>query len=298
MQSLNNLVPERVKAGARNKAVFAVVAIALLIAIAYFIAQPNDNSVTVTRSNIKTSKIPRSFNNFKILQISDFHGKDFGSKQQYLVKLVRNCKPDIIAITGDLIDRDNYDDKASMELVDAAVKIAPVYYVTGNHEWQSGKYLSSLKPKLESAGVVVLSDANFKIKRGDEEISIAGIDDVTRTDWDETKELSVVSDVTKALKGISAKDFKILLAHRPEMIKVYAESNTDLVLSGHTHGGQVQVPFIGAIFAPDQGFFPKYASGEYKIKDSVLIISKGIGNSTIPLRMLCEPEFVLVTLKK
>jgi predicted MPP superfamily phosphohydrolase len=252
----------------------------------------------VTKFNIKTEKIPPLFDNFKILQISDFHGKDFGSDQQYLVQLIRKCKPDIIVITGDLIDRDNYDDKASMELVNAAVKIAPVYYVTGNHEWQSGKYLSSLKSKLESAGVVVLSDENSKIKRGDEEISIVGIDDFTHTGWCENKEISVSSDVSKAMAGIPAKDFRIFLAHRPEMINVYAGSRSDLILSGHTHGGQVQIPYIGAIFAPDQGFFPKYASGEYRIKDSTLIISKGIGNSLIPLRIFCNPEVVLVTLEK
>lgn len=236
------------------------------------------------------------FSGFKIVQLSDLHSKAFGDDQQTLVKKVMKEKPDLIVFTGDLVDSKKYDEKTSLTLMEKLTDMAPVYYVTGNHEWWSGKY-DSLEEKLSDIGVEVMSNTTEEIVIGNERILLTGIDDPAEENTLETEASIAEASIKEALTDIETGDFHILLSHRPELFSLYAEYQFDLVLSGHAHGGQVRIPFIGGLIAPNQGLFPAYTAGTYKINNTTMIVNRGLGNSIIPQRIFNRPEIVVVTLK-
>ncbi|WP_312645313.1 metallophosphoesterase [Hydrogenoanaerobacterium sp.] len=210
---------------------------------------------------------------------------------------VKNASPDIIVVTGDLIDRRKYDLATATTFIFGAVKIAPVYYVSGNHEAWSDKY-REIQKSLMDAGVQVLDNSAVKLSSGGGSIELLGVKDPDFLTFDymdgtNTEELS------EQLRKWDANDgFKILLSHRPELFDLYCESNIDLIFTGHAHGGQFRIPFLGGLVAPDQGLFPKYTSGYYTKNASTMFVSRGLGNSVIPIRIFNRPEIVVVTLKK
>lgn len=266
----------------------------ILIAVSIFCYAQN-NWIGKSGYQLQFSSLPENFTGFKIIQISDLHSKAFGKDQQGIVQIIKNANPDIIAITGDLIDSRHFDAEASMSLVRQAVKIAPVYFVSGNHEERSGKY-PLLKKALEDAGVIVLENDSSEIAVGGQSIFIAGIDDSAqgRETYGEADSLGLTLKKMKAAGEPGA--FRLLLVHRPEMLARYARYGFDLILSGHAHGGQIRLPFLGGLVAPGQGFFPRYSSGVYRENRSVMVVSRGLGNSLFPQRIFNRPEIVEVTL--
>lgn len=254
-----------------------------------------NNWIGISNYNLYYDNLPKSFDNYSIVHISDLHSKVFGKKNKVLIEKIKKEKPDIIVITGDIIDRRRYNDKSSIEFLKEAVKIAPVYFSTGNHEIWSGKF-SELENSMKSIGVKVLRNENVKIDKGKEYIYLLGIDDPGVV-YAEEEDKVLKESIDKAKNGVDTKDFKILLSHRPERINMYNDENINLVFSGHAHGGQVRIPFIGAIVAPGQGLFPKYTSGAHKLKTGFIVISRGLGNSLIPQRIFNRPELVKVVLK-
>ncbi|MGL5327946.1 MAG: metallophosphoesterase, partial [Peptostreptococcaceae bacterium] len=204
-----------------------------------------NNSITITEIVFKNDNISESFKGYKILQISDLHNKKFGNKQNKILSKIENINPDIIVITGDLIDSKNTNIDIAMDLIEGAINIAPIYYVSGNHEVWSGLY-DDLKSKLENSGVVVLDNQKTEIFNDSNSIDIIGLSDTSFMESDCLDTLTKDND-----------NFKILLSHRPELFDIYSSSNVNLVFSGHAHGGQFRLPFIGGLVAPDQGFFPK-----------------------------------------
>ncbi len=220
----------------------------------------------------------------------------FGDDQAEILNKIRNLSPDIIVVTGDLIDRRNYNLASAMTFIYGAVKIAPVYYVSGNHEAWSGKF-PVIRESLVDAGVCVLDDTAVELYRGNSSIHIMGLADpdfLTSSYFDGTN----ISKMTEQLKLWSTNEnFKILLSHRPELFDLYCKYNMDLVFTGHAHGGQIRIPLIGGLVAPDQGMFPKYTSGRYSKDSTTMFVSRGLGNSIIPIRILNRPEIVTVTLR-
>lgn len=257
-----------------------------LLFLAIFLYWQN-NSIVMTDIEVTSEKLPKEFDRYKIVQLSDLHSKSFGERQQSLLSKVRKVSPDIIVFTGDLVDQKKYDEESSLALMKELLPIAPVFFITGNHEWWSGKF-SVLEERLTDLGVVVLRNEHIQIEKADEKITIIGIDDPAG--GMSTKENMIHSSAGQ-LDG-----FKILLAHRPEFFPLYQKFNIDLILSGHAHGGQFRLPFLGGIIAPDQGFFPEYDGGRYDNGDSVLIVNRGLGNSIIPQRLFNRPEIIVVTL--
>ena len=243
-----------------------------------------NNGLIVTNIEYANKKIPQAFNNFKILQISDLHNKEFGKDQSYLVKHTKEISPDIIVITGDLIDSRRTNIDIAIEYVKQAKEIAPIYFVSGNHEEYSKVY-NELKKRLEELGVIILDDKREVIEKGGEKVTLLGL-----------KDGASFADKIKVLKNKDDK-FTILLAHRPECFNAYSKGNIDLVFSGHVHGGQFRIPFIGGLYAPGQGLFPKYTSGIYIKNDTSMVVSRGLGNSGFPLRLFNRPELVVVTLQ-
>ena len=265
--------------------------IAALIFIVW-LAWTNFN-ITTTNIQIENTKIPSEFNGFKIAHVSDLHNHQCGEK---LIEKIEIEKPDIIAITGDLVDSRNTDFGIALEFIQEAKKIAPIYYVTGNHEARLGDY-NVLKERLEKAGVNMMDDQSLLIGNGKSKIQILGIQD---PDFVERMDIEYIQEDivrTKASEMINKDYFNLVLIHRPEYFQQYVEVGSDLVLTGHAHGGQVRIPFLGGVVAPNQGFFPEYSEGLYSEKDTDMVVSRGLGNSIIPVRVNNMPELVIVELK-
>lgn len=257
-----------------------------------------NNSITITELTFKNDKVPESFVGYKILQISDLHNKEFGTKQSNILTKIKNINPDIIVITGDLIDSNNTNIEIAMDLIKGAIKTAPIYYVSGNHEAWSGSY-STLKSKLEEVGVTVLDNQKTVISKDNSAIDLIGLSDPSfaKSEWLEYGETVNTETLISNLIE-SNTHFQILLSHRPELFGLYANSEVDLVFSGHAHGGQFRLPFIGGFIAPDQGLFPDLTEGIHTNNNTSMVISRGLGNSIIPIRVFNRPELIVVTLSK
>ena len=278
-----------------------LIIIALFLIIIMIFCYCQNNSIIVTNINYVNSKIPNSFNGYKILHISDLHNKEFGKNQKKLISLTKELNPDIIVVTGDLIDsrRTTIDDMhIALSYMKSAIDIAPVYYVSGNHEERSNLY-NDLKIALEECGVINMGDTHKDIELNGDIISLLGLADISSNSIISSKYNTSplgFDEILGNLKTESNNKFTILLSHRPELIKLYSRENIDLVFSGHAHGGQIRLPFLGGLIAPNQGFFPKYTNGIHKLNSTSLVISRGLGNSLAPQRLFNRPEVVVVNL--
>ena len=270
--------------------VFSVVLAGLVIWVAWGNTALELNSYTIT-----SSRLPKSFDGYRIAHISDLHNTQIGKDNEKLLNTLREANPDIIAITGDLIDSRNTNVDVALQFAQEAVKIAPCYYVTGNHEARVNEY-NKLKNGLVSAGFTVLEDNSTEICIDGESMMLIGVDDPSfQTDYllgdSETVMHSKLSELCTNADG-----FTILLSHRPELFNTYLDHDIDLILSGHAHGGQFRIPFIGGIVAPNQGFFPEFDTGIYTESNTNMLVSRGIGNSIFPFRINNRPEIILIEL--
>ena len=278
----------------KNKKTICLVTAILLLIIGWVIW--GNKALMINEITIKNEKIPDSFSGFRIAQISDLHNAEFGKENKKLLSLLETCEPDIILLTGDLVDSRNTDIEVAISFSKKATAIAPTYYVSGNHEARIDEY-KDLIEGLENAGVQVLRNESVLLEQSGENICVAGMEDQSFvTDYLFGDSETVTKDVLSEL--ISDEDvFTILLSHRPELFDAYVECKADLVFSGHAHGGQFRLPFIGGIVAPNQGLFPEYDAGQFKEGSTNMIVSRGIGNSILPFRVNNRPEIVLVELK-
>ena len=244
---------------------------------------------------VSSRGLPDVFNGYRIAQVSDLHNAEFGDGNQRLLDMLREAEPDMIAITGDLIDSRKTNIAVALAFAEEAVRIAPCYYVSGNHEARVPEY-RELKAGLEAAGVTVLDDARVEIEISGKSITIIGVNDPSFLADYLTSDAAVMD---RKLSELSSEDasFTILLSHRPELFDTYAAHDMDLVLTGHAHGGQFRLPLIGGLIAPNQGLFPKYDDGLYSEGNTNMIVSRGLGNSIIPFRFNNRPEVVLIELK-
>lgn len=268
--------------------VFGVILILIAALIAW--AAIDSRNIDVTRFTV--SGAPEAFSGFKIVQISDLHNAEFGTDNQKLIDILKSEAPDAIVITGDLIDARRTNTEIAESFARRCMEIADCYYVPGNHEARLGDTYDAFESALIADGVNVLRNGSVRIRKEMEAIRIIGVDDPAFA-----KASDAITNLDAALEALSSDDFMILLAHRPELIDEYSKWGIDLVLSGHAHGGQIRLPGIGGLYAPGQGFFPRYTSGNYTVGDTEMIVSRGIGNSAFPLRVNDRPEVVIVTLK-
>ncbi len=229
----------------------------------------------------------------KILQISDLHSSRYGNNGSELIENAQRISPDIVALTGDIID-DRAPNTSTLKFLKELASIFPCYYVSGNHECYT-HFLPAIKEKLEDYGITVLDGKNKTVWVNNESISLCGIDDPLAFPdkegrlWEEC-----LCDLSRSL---DSKTFNVLLSHRPEPVSIYQETGFDLVLSGHAHGGQVIVPFlINGLYAPHQGLFPEYAGGIYPIANGGnMIVSRGLSKRIRP-RVFNRPELIVITL--
>ena len=271
----------------RRAALIAVAAAFILLALAAL-----DCRLIVRSYEIEAEEIDTPL---RIALVTDLHSCRYGEGQEKLIRAVDEQQPDIILLGGDIFDDDMPDDNSDIFLAGVAGKY-PCYYVTGNHEARVNEY-GALKAGMEAAGVTVLEDVKTKISMEGETITLIGVNDPSyQTDYlfgdSETVMNTKLEDLHTEHDG-----FTILLSHRPELFDTYVDQDIDLVLSGHAHGGQFRLPFIGGLVAPNQGLFPEYDAGIYTEGNTNMLISRGVGNSILPFRINNRPEVILIELQ-
>ncbi len=275
--------------------IFSVVTVFLLTLILWIVW--GNRALQLNTYSVSSETLPKAFDGYRIAHVSDLHNAEMGENNEQLLALLKEAKPDMIAMTGDLIDSRHTNVGIALQLAEKAMQIAPCYYVTGNHEARVSEY-DDLKNGLTELGVTVLEDARLSLEHNSEILTIVGINDPSfKTDYLFGNDASVTE--TQLQKLINENDgFTVLLSHRPEQFEVYADNNVDLALSGHAHGGQFRLPFIGGLVAPNQGLFPEYDAGLYTYGSTTMIVSRGIGNSIFPFRFNNRPEVVLIELQR
>ncbi len=246
-----------------------------------------NNTLQISRYSYVSEEVSEQLDGFTIVQISDLHNKRFGKDQRRLLKKTAELEPDIIVITGDIVDSNHTNIDNALELADGAVKIAPTYYVTGNHEhWLEQNDFDELISGLSESGVKILDNERIDIEKNGSHFSLTGLDDL------------YLGGNTLRNMNLDDDEFNVLLAHEPQYIEEYSAAGIDLALTGHAHGGQFRLPFVGGIVAPDQGFFPEYSEGIHTSGGMKMVVSRGLGNSIIPVRIFNFPEIVGIELRR
>ncbi len=273
----------------KNK-LFILALSVLLVAFIIWTAWGN-TALELNTVEIASANLPAEFSGFRIAHVSDLHNTEFGEGNAELIGLIKSAKPDMIAITGDIIDNRRTNIAVAIDFAKKATEIAPCYYVAGNHEARDEEVFSELESKLVALGVFVLRDEQVALERGSADMSIVGMDDPAFT-------LATHEKFSERLGEVhSSEGFTLLLSHRPELFEEYAANGIDLALCGHAHGGQIRFPLLGGIVAPHQGLFPKYDGGLYTDGSTNMVVSRGLGNSLFPFRVNNRPEVILIELE-
>lgn len=268
----------------------ALIIIALIAAVCAFLIKDSRDDLEISRYEVESAKLAESFDGFRIVQLSDLHGAEFGDDGMGLVEKVRELEPDIIALTGDFITDEN-DLAAVKKLAERITKLCPVYFVSGNHEFGSG-FAVELRNILEDAGVKYLSNEYLTISRGEDSILLGGVEDPNAY-----ADMLTPEELAQKMNEAAPAAFKILLGHRNYWMTEYPELPVDLILSGHAHGGLVRIPGVGGLIGTDRHLFPDFVEGKFNNGNYTMIVSRGLGNSVPIPRIFNRPEIVCVTLK-
>lgn len=262
----------------------------LLVAGCIFLYD-QQNRIQTEVLSYASPRLPTAFDGFRVVQVSDLHGKEFGDGNETLLKKVAELEPDLIAITGDIVDNVSQFSMIT-SVAEGLVAIAPTYYVTGNHEWAI-KEAYTVKALLRECGVTVLSNEFLPLERGGETIVLAGIDDPNGP-YDQ-KTPGELADEIRAAYG---NPYILLLGHRNEYYEVYSDAGFDLTLCGHVHGGIIRLPFTdGLIDNTRRRFFPTYTAGLYDLPGGELMVSRGLGNGGSSFRLFNWPHLPVIVLK-
>ena len=298
-----------------------IIIVLLILTIFNIILNKN---IFITKYEIKSSKLPDSFDSYKIVQITDIHSIRNEIQLEKIINNVKKQNPNLICVTGDLIDSDYYSlqnnlyknneinqiEELTVKFMKELVKLSETYYVYGNHEMMllDDPENNVLKNDLEEIGVKILNNKTQVIEKDDYTINLIGVQDPATLYKDEKyayidgsnkdKVEIILEDLFLEIPEKNQNDFTILLSHRPEYFEIYNKYNIDLALTGHTHGGIVRLPIINGIYAHPQGWLPKYSYGIYQTEDFSMIINGGIGYSKLPIRIFNPPEITAITLKK
>lgn len=280
----------------KNKKIVKIVILFVVLCLALGTLIIYDNfKIDITEYTVENATLPKSFDNFKIIHISDLHNTEFGKDNEKLLRIIKEQKPDAVFVTGDTIDGFYTNIQIPIDLFKEILEICDVYFIDGNHESRANveAYKQFLQTLFE-IGVNVLKDDSAYIEKNNEQIQIIGINDASfyKADYKENYK----SEITKTINELDNKNcFSILLSHHPELFPEYKNTDIDLVFSGHAHGGQIRLPSIGGVIAPEQGLFPEYDAGVFSENNTTMVVSRGLGNSIVPVRINNSPEVVVVT---
>ena len=280
----------------------------LTLGLATYIAYDN-YQISVSEIVVKSNKVPKNFVNFKILQLSDLHCKEFGNNNIRLIKKINKINPDIIIATGDMFSTSLDVNESFYKLCNELVNKYPIYYSLGNHETilrvsklSDRIWIEDYLKKIKKLGVCLLDNEMVSIDRGNEKINIYGLTLPMmfyrrRFNSDRDEKIELKSEFIENLIGKpNLKEFNVLLAHNPLNFEAYANWGSDLIFSGHVHGGAIRLPFVGGLLSPEISFLPKYKEGFYIKNNSIMIVNRGLGNSSMPIRILNGPEMILTIL--
>jgi len=284
----------------KRKNILIVVILLVIIAAAkiYF----DNNFLEVSQYTVKSNKIPTSFKDFKILQLSDLHSKNFGNRNNKLIKKVNSENPDIIVMTGDMVNTKDTDFEVFINLAEQISKRYDTYYIVGNHEQNlTDDKRKILIDKLNEIGIRVLDNEKVTITRGTESINLYGLWFALRYYKDLNNEYTKdvffgAKQIQTVLGNLDIDSYNILLTHNPLYADTYSNWGADLTLSGHIHGGMIRIPFIGGLLSPERKFFPKYDAGKYQVNGKILIVNRGLGNGDFGIRVFNRPEISVITL--
>jgi len=286
-----------------SRIAFIILIIVFIITVAVFISTIiGCFAIDVTKYSVSSEKIPNAFDGYKILQLSDLHNVSLGKNNTRLLKKIEKIKPDIIVMTGDMINTNSKNYNNFFSFTKEIANKYTCYYIMGNHEMRlSGQKQLDILYKLTALGVNVLNNNETTILKDNELIHIYGLHQPITTYKNALKN-KIETDFTldnmnQIFPVIDTSSFNILLSHSPFDFDVFEKWGADLVLAGHVHGGLIRLPFVGGILSPERTFFPKYDSGEFIINDSKMIVSRGLGNGTINLRLFNNPEICVIELK-
>lgn len=258
--------------------------------------------IDVSRYEVTSIKVPKAFDGFKILQLSDLHNRRFNKNNKKIVKMIEKENPDIIVMTGDMVSSNSKGFGNFFSLVEELDGKYPIYYIFGNHEQRlSVEKQAIIIGKLRELGVNVLNNQQDFIVKDNESIQIFGLKQelIYYTNYFKSKKTYSYEkkDMENAIRNPDDRMFNVLLAHNPLYFETYEEWGADLVFSGHVHGGIINIPFVGGLLSPERKLFPKYSGGEYEIDDSKMIVSRGLGYTKVNARFFNNPEICVVELK-
>ena len=286
-----------------------LLALIIIIFISLFLYWDN-NSLCITRYSLSYKNLPEGFNGYRIVQISDLHGKYFGQGNKTLSEKIKGLKPDILLATGDMMSSTADDGNAFLDFLDCFKQYCPVYMCLGNHEqiarWlnngsTSEKYNQFIKG-IERRGVIVLDNSMKILEKKGDKISLQGLTlelyHYSRRDLDNSDDsLLLKTDYIDKVIGKRGELFTILMAHNPAYFKEYSFWGADLTLAGHVHGGIIQIPFKGGLLSPEHIFFPEYDAGLFESDSTKMIVNRGLGYSKINFRLFNRPEISFIELK-
>lgn len=283
---------------ARRRGWTWLVAIAAVLAAGWIWFQWQCWGIETTVTQVDLPGLPGEFDGLRIAHLSDIHGHEYGENSAELLAMVAEQEPDLILLTGDLVDQ-----KSQLTMIPPLAKglaaIAPTYYVTGNHEWSvewggEKDFVHTLKTLLTGNGVTVLSNQYEVLERNGGSVVLVGIDDPNGYADQKTPE-ELAAEIEAEQPGL----FTILLAHRNDAFDRYAAAGYDFVLSGHGHGGIIRLPFTDGLLSPARTLFPTWTAGVYTLGDSTLFVSRGLGNNTVPIngfRLFNRPDLAILEL--
>lgn len=276
-----------------NNSLIAIFCFSLLLALIYL----DNKLLKVSKYKIKSAKISEEFNEFKIVHLSDFHSHKYIGGNNVVIKKIDKENPDIIVITGDMVNKYDREFHIFLDLAEALSKKYRIYYILGNHEQRLKNHdLNFILNKLNEFGIKILNNEKLILKRNEKYINIYGIDIPIAFYKLKNKPTNLEESIYKTLKECNENEYNILLAHNPLFFEKYAKYNVDLILSGHVHGGMIRLPFIGGLLSPERKLFPKYSSGIYELNDKKLLVSRGLGHSRPIVRVFNMPEILSITL--
>lgn len=249
-------------------------------------------SLQTTETALVSPALPPAFDGLRIVELADLHGRVFGRGSRRLLAAVRRAEPDLICIDGDLFDE--HTDLAMLPpLLRGLCAIAPVYYVTGNHEWRVPG-LRGILAQMRACGVTVLQDDWRVLRRGEDALVLAGTDDPCGPAERKTP-AELIADI-RAEAGEAA--FLLLLAHRNDQLPQWSALGVQAVLAGHCHGGVVRLPFVGGLFGTDRRLFPSWDAGLYRQGETALYVSRGLGYTNVHFRLFNRPEVAVIVLRR
>lgn len=248
-----------------------------------------ESELTISRYDLELPKGLEELDGLCVAHLSDVHSANI---QGALQKALSEVQPDLIVVTGDVVNREDRDLSRALGLMAMAVKQAPVYFVPGNHEADSPCY-PELREGLLRAGVTVLEDSRISFSWGSGVVNLIGVWDIRRRGERREESRKLLMETARDLRRQGA--LNLLLSHRPSLFPEYVKAGVDVVFSGHAHGGQVRMPLVGPLYSTDEGIFPAYTSGVHWAGRTQMVISRGLGNGTPAPRLWNGPELVKVT---